>query len=182
MTRQYGVNVAIPAEEVRRHLQELLEEDAFKSSQQLSRFLRYVVEQTLEGNGDRLKAYAVGTEALGRDPGFDPDKDPIVRVEAVRLRKALKTIYLARSEYPVRVVMKPGSYRPEFTRPAGAAEAAVPAVSSLPHRTSEAASELAQLRKEIRRLATVEVIMAVVILGIILELTVLLFHHVKHPV
>lgn len=55
----------------------------------LAALLRYLVAEELAGRGDRLKAYAIATEILGRGPDFDPQQDSIVRVEIARLRKAL---------------------------------------------------------------------------------------------
>lgn len=175
------ISEAIPADEVRDHLRELMGDEVFRSSQQLSRFLTYVVEQTLEGNGDRLKAYAVGTEALGRDPEFDPDKDPIVRVEAVRLRKALKAIYLARGDrMKLRIELKPGSYRPVFVRPAR--DVAAPTPENVALAESDTGRQLANLRHEIRFMGWIEFILAVAVIAILIELTITLFHHVKNPV
>ncbi|OJY38096.1 MAG: hypothetical protein BGP06_16780 [Rhizobiales bacterium 65-9] len=59
----------------------------------MTNFLQYVVEETLEGRGRSLKGYAIAVEALGRSDDFDPQFDPIVRVEARRLRQALRSYY-----------------------------------------------------------------------------------------
>ena len=65
----------------------------FDTSPKLTSFLRFVVESTLAGQGERLKGYTIGVEALGRGENFDPQIDPIVRVEAIRLRAALARYY-----------------------------------------------------------------------------------------
>lgn len=58
-----------------------------------------------------LKAYTVATEVLGRNADFDPQTDPIVRVEATRLRRALDRYYLAEGrDDPVRITMPRGGY------------------------------------------------------------------------
>ena len=79
----------IAPEVVRKHLRLVLAHGEFADSPQLAAFLTYVVERKLEGAEDRIKAYAIATEALGRPPSFDPQNDPIVRVQAKRLRQAL---------------------------------------------------------------------------------------------
>src|SRR5213596_640402 len=62
-------------------------------SPQLAAFVRFVVEATLRGEGGRIKGYTIAVEALGRGEDFDPQTDPIVRVEAGRLRRALQQYY-----------------------------------------------------------------------------------------
>ena len=58
------------------------------------RFLSHVVEETLSGRGDRIKAYSIAVEVFGRGESFDPQTDPIVRIEAGHLRRALERYYL----------------------------------------------------------------------------------------
>jgi hypothetical protein len=65
----------------------------FRASPQLVAFLTFVVEAALSGEGGRVKAYTIGVEAFGRGSSFDPQVDPIVRVEATRLRRTLKRYY-----------------------------------------------------------------------------------------
>jgi hypothetical protein len=87
----------------------------FRSAPQLASFLRYVVATALSGQGDRLKGYTIGVEALGRDPSFDPQTDPIVRVEAGRLRHALAHYYAgAGRDEPLVIVLPRGNYVPVF--------------------------------------------------------------------
>ena len=66
---------------VREQLERILSSEIFQKSPQLSRFLRYCVEQTLIGMQDNLKEQILGTQVFRRE-GFDPRLDPIVRVEA----------------------------------------------------------------------------------------------------
>src|SRR4051812_39844885 len=81
------------AEEIRAALERMASSEAFRGSPQLVAFLRYVVEATLRGTADRIKGYTIAVEALGRGENFDPQADPIVRVEAMRLRRALGRYY-----------------------------------------------------------------------------------------
>ncbi|WP_052514052.1 hypothetical protein [Bosea sp. LC85] len=85
-------------------------------SERNRRFLSFVVTQTVAGHSDRIKAYAIGVDVFGRDDSFDPGTDPIVRIEATRLRSALATYYeTAGANVPVRIAIPPGSYVPSFT-------------------------------------------------------------------
>ena len=82
------------ARDVREQLRRILESDGFNASARNRRFLEYVVEETLAGRADRIKAYSVATSVFGRGPDFNPDLDSIVRIEAGRLRRALDHYYL----------------------------------------------------------------------------------------
>jgi len=75
------------ADEIRVALERMAASEAFRGSPQLVAFLRYVVDATLRGAADRIKGYTIAVEALGRADNFDPQTDPIVRVEAMRLRR-----------------------------------------------------------------------------------------------
>ena len=76
-----------------RWLSKLLSSPKFIVSHKHQKLLRYLVENMLDGNGDRLKGYSIGVEALGRPADFDPNQDAIVRVEAHRLRAKLSKYY-----------------------------------------------------------------------------------------
>ena len=102
--------------DVRAGLERVLASNAFRASPQLGAFLRYVVEERLAGRGAGLKGYTIGVEALGRDPRFNPQVDPIVRVEATRLRRALERYYADDgSGDPLVINLQRGSYVPAFT-------------------------------------------------------------------
>lgn len=82
----------------------------------MRRFLRFGVELALEGRSDELKEYVLGTEIFDRPPTFDPRIDPIVRVEARRLRSKLKAYYDGEGgDDAVRIEFPTGTYVPTFT-------------------------------------------------------------------
>lgn len=81
-------------DEVRAALKRIVTSSEFLSSPHLAAFLSFSVETTLAGEGQNIKAYSVATSVLGRPPTFDPQADPIVRVEATRLRRAMERYYL----------------------------------------------------------------------------------------
>ena len=87
----------------------------FDASKRNRIFLQYVVEETLEGQADRIKAYNIATSVFGRDKNFDPQLDLIVRIEAGRLRRSLERYYLtAGAKDPIRITIPKGWYIPAF--------------------------------------------------------------------
>ncbi len=87
----------------------------FAESERLRRFLRFTVEQTLQGQADRIKEYLIGVEVFGREESFDPRTDSIVRVQAGKLRARLEKYYATEgSSDPVLIEYPKGSYVPLF--------------------------------------------------------------------
>jgi len=80
----------ISSELVRQHLKRILSSGLFHRSDRLSRFLQFSVDAALDGSSGRAKEYIVGVEVFDRGPSFDARIDPVVRVEARRLRARLK--------------------------------------------------------------------------------------------
>jgi hypothetical protein len=108
---------------VRTQLDLLVHDEGFRSSKRSVTFLKYVVEQTLNGAADQIKERTIGVEVFGRDPSYDTNLDHIVRTAAVELRKRLATYYVDekhRSE--LRMWLLPGSYVPKFTLPGQAGQ------------------------------------------------------------
>ena len=89
--------------------------ETFLSSPRLRDFLRYLVDRNAaEG---QAKETLIGMEFFQRDPGYDPRKDPIVRVEAHRLRRRLSEYYHEEgARDPWRIELLPGAYVPLFRR------------------------------------------------------------------
>jgi TolB-like protein len=117
---------ALPAvEDVRAQLEILLASSDLDAPARARRFLRYVVEETLAGRAERIKAYAIGTEVFERSADFDAQSDPVVRIEAGRLRRALERYYLSDGlSDPVVITIPKGAYIPHFAwRTPQAAEA-----------------------------------------------------------
>ncbi|WP_046862762.1 tetratricopeptide repeat protein [Microvirga massiliensis] len=103
------------AEEVRAQLERLVASPDLDVPPRARRFLRYVIEETLAGRAGRIKAYAIGTEVFGRDASFDAQSDPVVRIEAGRLRRALEHYYLVAGQAdPVVISIPKGGYVPHF--------------------------------------------------------------------
>jgi TolB-like protein/tetratricopeptide (TPR) repeat protein len=105
-------------DEVRAQVVRMIASDDFIRSPQLGAFLRFVVDAVLQGKSERIKAYTIGVDVLRRDTSFDPQIDPIVRVEATRLRRTIDRYYAGIGNADViRVDLPRGSYVPTFTRP-----------------------------------------------------------------
>ena len=98
-------------------LERILGNRDFEASARTRDFLRFVVEETLSGRSHRLKGYTIAVEVFGRAKDFDANLDPIVRIQAGRLRRALEHYYLvAGGDDPVVVGVPKGGYVPVFTR------------------------------------------------------------------
>jgi adenylate cyclase len=97
--------------EVHAALQRILASRCFQQAERASDFLRFVVEQTLAGAGQRLKGYTIGVEVFGRPADFDAQSDALVRVEAGRLRRRLLEYYAGEGAAdPVRIELPRGAY------------------------------------------------------------------------
>jgi adenylate cyclase len=102
-------------EAIRTQLERILQSTEFKASDKQMKFIGFVVDETLEGRASQLKGYTVAVAVYGRSESFDPQIDPIVRVEAGRLRRALAHYYLtAGKNDPVRIEIPKGGYIPTF--------------------------------------------------------------------
>ncbi|HYL37983.1 MAG TPA: hypothetical protein VEV17_18855 [Bryobacteraceae bacterium] len=102
----------------RQHLKQVLESRAFSRSEQISRFLRFIVERHLEGRDDELKESIIGIEVFGRKPDYDPKHDPIVRTEARRLRARLTEYYEGEGKGdPLVIELPKGGYVPLIRTP-----------------------------------------------------------------
>ncbi len=119
----------------RAQLDRLLASRTFAGSRRLRRFLSFAVERALAGHSSELKEYTLGVEVFDRDPSYDPRIDPIVRVEARRLRSKLKSYYAQEGAAdPLVVTFPEGSYAPLFAARAEPLPPAseVPTIAVLP--------------------------------------------------
>src|SRR5712692_9721443 len=122
-----GRNVSV--ESVHAELEKILGGEAFAQSERLKRFLRLAVEEVLQGRGRQLKEYLIGVEVFDRHHAYDPRIDPIVRVEAHRLRSKLEEYYRTEGrEDHVLIDLPKGTYVPVFRK----REPEAPAVEPIP--------------------------------------------------
>ena len=128
-----NATTALPpsAAEVRAELARVLGSTVFAQAGRSTEFLRFVVEETLQARGDRLKGYAIAIEVFGKPPEFDAQTDPLVRVEAGRLRRRLIEYYHGEGrDDAVRIALPKNGYAPTFTTmSAAAAPTALPSAS-----------------------------------------------------
>src|SRR5215475_1558295 len=102
---------AIGREQCFKQIERLTKSHSLHSSESLCRLLRYLAEHSLDHPGVALKEYQIATEVLGRPPGFDPQSDSTVRVQAGRLRVKLTEYYsLEGANDPILVEIPKGSY------------------------------------------------------------------------
>ncbi len=132
----------VAPDEARRALERVLVSPEFAQAARLSDFLRHVVTETLEGRAAAIKGYAIAVDVFGRPADFDQSSDPIVRVEASRLRRALAQYYQGTGEAdPVVIDLPRGGYVPAFRRRAAAEPAAAPVADLEPGETVAAPAE-----------------------------------------
>ena len=102
-------------EEVKRELNAILQSPAFSHASRQAKLLEFLCNKVLLGEADQIKAATIAIEVFGRPWDFDEGKDAIVRVEAHRLRRKLAKYYESEgAKSPLRIVLAPGGYVPEF--------------------------------------------------------------------
>jgi serine/threonine-protein kinase len=101
--------------EVQAQVQRILESRMFSNCERLIRFVSFAAQHALKGSGEPLKEYVIGLEVFDRTSSYDPRIDPIVRVEARRLRSKLNSYYASVGrEDPILVEFPKGTYAPSF--------------------------------------------------------------------
>lgn len=123
---------------IQAELQRVLGERRFSGAPQMSAFLRYIVTETLNGHADRIKAFSVGVDALGKPDTFDAQTDPSVRVLALRLRKTLAAMYEQQDDCLAVIQLQVGTYVPNFYKPVKSNGTATAASESTPAATASA--------------------------------------------
>lgn len=129
---------------VRVQLERILTSSAFRNSKRYASVLKYVVDRTLEGNGDQLKERTIGTEVFGRAHDYDTGTDHAVRSAVAEVRKRLAQYYQEEdASGELRIDIQPGSYVPQFrTTPAPAPPAATPTIARLDIASTTVLSQL----------------------------------------
>lgn len=110
----------------------------------MGRLLRFLIEESLAGRGAEIKEYSLGVLVFDRGDSFDPRIDPIVRVEARRLRTKLAAYFESEGrEEPLVIEIPSGSYQPKLT--GARAAPPVPAPEAVPAATDIAVMPFANL-------------------------------------
>ena len=101
--------------EVYAQVKRILESRIFSNCGRLNRFISFAAQHALKCTGEPLKEYVIGVEVFDRTSAYDPRIDPIVRVEARRLRSKLNSYYASVGrEDPVLIEFPKGTYAPSF--------------------------------------------------------------------
>jgi hypothetical protein len=143
---------------VREQLKRLLAHPLFTNSKRYPVLLAYTVEQTLLGNAGELKERTIGIEAFGREPSYDANLDPVVRMTAAEVRKRLIQYYYSSEHAGELIIEMPvGSYVPTFREPvvptnSATAEATLAGSAQTPwHHSVAVADPLATLEEPAER-------------------------------
>lgn len=101
--------------ELKVQLDRILQGEEFQRSPKITHFLKHIVTETLNGKKHYIKAHTIAINVFEKDENFDPQTDPLVRVNAVRLRRMLRHFYSSegKNDEVVIDVIK-GSYVPRF--------------------------------------------------------------------
>jgi TolB-like protein/tetratricopeptide (TPR) repeat protein len=164
----------------RQQLDRILASATFRQVDRLKRFLSFIALEGLQGHGDQLKEYVIGVQVFDKDSTFDPRADPIVRVQARRLRARLVRYYREEGAGdPLVIELPKGGYAPVFKkrdaaasgrRSIGAALVGQNTIAVLPFSDHSPAHDLAYfchgLHQEIiHRLAKLEALRVVAVQG-----------------
>jgi TolB-like protein len=123
----------IQPDEVRAQLERIFASPGFIGSARIRRFLQFVVDRQLGGEGTALKEYAIGVEVFDRPPNYDPRLDSIVRVEAGRLRSKIDEYYAnGGADDDIRISLPRGSYVPVFARKSSSSTSPTPGDAAIP--------------------------------------------------
>lgn len=124
---------------IRQQLDSILASKTFSQVDRLKRFVHFIVTEAIQGRGGELKEYVIGVQVFGKDPSFDPRTDPIVRVQARRLRARLVRYYREEGLGDEVIIDLPkGGYTPVFRRREGGAPARASLSATLASRNTVA--------------------------------------------
>jgi hypothetical protein len=152
--------------DVRSELGKILASPVFVNSPRMSRFLKFVVEETLAGNSERIKEYVIALEVFDKRQDYDPHADSSVRTEAIKLRTRLDRYYETEGRGDaVWISIPKGSYVPVFNGHSGASIAAVNGQSAHVQVPDAVANAALRLR---RRLLWTVAAVGVLVSGVVL--------------
>ena len=128
-TLQPDLASGMQPESIHHHLQQVLASPLFRNAGRQTDFLRYVAEQALGEAKGSLKEFSIAMPVYNRRSDYDPKVDPIVRVEASRLRARLRDYYDLAPDSLIRIELPKGSYMPQFVLRQPQRDAAQEAIS-----------------------------------------------------
>src|SRR5881628_790550 len=105
----------IPDKVIQHQLNRILASKTFSQVDRLKRFVSFIVQEAVAKRGGDLKEYVIGVQVFGKEASFDPRTDPIVRVQARRLRARLAKYYHDEGQHDELIIDLPkGGYVPVF--------------------------------------------------------------------
>jgi hypothetical protein len=125
--------VQVDVSAVREQLENIVASNPFLASKKYPAMLRYIVEETLAGRAHDLKERRLGIDVFGRNPDYDTNQDPVVRIAAAEVRKRLTIYYHNHPNQPLEIQIPAGSYFATFTPRSAVLEMAPTAIAP-PHR------------------------------------------------
>src|SRR5580704_18656170 len=127
LRRDSRVQSNMTSESIRAQVRKIIASRAMARSERLARFLDFTISETLAGHAGQLKEFVIGVEVFNRPQDYDPRLDPIVRVEARRLRMKLRKYYETEGREDVlRIEYPKGGYAPAIRMGRAAAGPAGP--------------------------------------------------------
>lgn len=101
---------------IQAELERILHSRCFRSRKILQKLLAYIVNQSVTGNASHISQYSIAVEGLNKAADFNSATDPLIRIQAGRLRKQLEEYYATEGRYnPLRISLPSRSYQPVFT-------------------------------------------------------------------
>src|SRR5262245_56340506 len=163
----HKLGLAVAPAEIQSQLQRIVSSRVFAASARMSRFLRFTVEETIAGRGEDLKEITIGLAVFDRAPDYVPRIDPIVRVEARRLREKLAQYYDADGKEDSIIIELPrGGYAPVFRQRAESAVTVAPGVTEVSSNPAEktATETTAPPARSWRNLFVIAIVIALALL------------------
>jgi hypothetical protein len=118
--------------EILAELEAVLRSPAFERAAKLQRFLRFVSDLTLRGEGDRIHEYLIAQEVFDRGSDYSPGEDSIVRRQAHALRSKLERFYATEGAAHTTVIELPvGHYVPLFRHRSVASQEPAPTAATV---------------------------------------------------
>src|SRR5215471_8973296 len=155
-----GLMTVADGSAVRAQLGKILASPVFANSPRMSRFLRFIVETTLDGNGERIKEYVIAIEVFEKAEDYDPQADSTVRTEASKLRSRLTRYYETEGREDLLVITIPkGSYVPQFEN----CNHGTPATSSVTNAPAAAQKKFLWLKASVVVLAAALAVVGLII-------------------
>ena len=109
------LDISPAAEAVQAQVDRILQSKVFRTSGVLRHLLAYLVERCQAGEGDSLKEYSIGIDALGKPESFDPRQESVVRMHTARLRQKLTEYYRTEGpEDPILLDLPKGGFKVTF--------------------------------------------------------------------